>query len=162
MEKKALSYALLVLLILAAGMVFYYKFYRAHRTDEMVLSQKLESTKEQHSEWEGIYSSSEPVEFEGLRLAYINISKKEEGFFSAALKWEKVGSQEPAQFMDCQEVRLVEKEFFVRCSDGRESVSFDGQTQRAESAWSASGKLLWLRDSAVLLEKNIIFSKTTI
>ncbi len=155
MEKQAFKIAAVALGILALAMVVYYKKFRAHTEEEISLSQKVESTKEVKSEFEGIYSPTEAIDADGKMVSFLSISKKEEGGFTGTWRAEKIGSNDTG-FFECNDVKVLEKEFFVRCANPEfGTISYDGVIQRADNSFTVSGKILWMMDSTPILEKTV-------
>lgn len=155
MEKQALKISLIVLGVLALGMIFYYKVFRAHTDDEISLNQKVEISREVKSEFEGIYSPVDSLEGAGKRISFLSITRKEDGSLTGSWRMEKIGGDE-IRYFDCLEARADEKEFFVKCVNSEYgTISYDGEMKKAEAGYIVSGKLMWMNQGTVLLEKSI-------
>lgn len=142
------------LAILAAVMFFFYFVKdRTRKTDADVdLNQKVEQVKEEKSEFVGIYSPQAALEAEGKRIAFFQVNRKDDGGYLGAAKLDTVGESESI-FLNCVDVKIDEKDFFLKCLDERVGViSLNGQWQKADSGITVSGNILWSKDGNSLLE----------
>ncbi len=164
-KDKALKTALTAVGILAFLMVAYYWVsWRTRKTENDInFQEKGESTKEEKSEYAGIYSATEPFEGAGKRLAFISLNRKEDGsgYFGTA-KLDPIGSEtEGAAFLQCNDVTISEKEFFAKCSEASlGQISFSGEWTKAGGPPSASGTMLWSKDATEIANKKITLTRT--
>lgn len=136
-------------------MIAYYQF-QARRvdTDTPLAESETVETKRESSPVEGLYSSADgPIEAEGKRISYFQVTAREDGSFGGIARVETIGA-EGGTDLACLEVKASETELFLRCGDEvHGSISFEGKIEQAEGL-SANGRLLWQREGNVLLDRS--------
>jgi hypothetical protein len=161
-QKKAFKIAAVAVVILAVVMYFFYFMKdRTRKTDADVdLNQKVvqTTTKEEKSEFVGIYSPASALEAEGKRIVFFQVNRKEDGGYLGIAKVDTVG-EEGSAILNCVDVRIEEKEFFLKCVDDKVGViSLSGQWQKAENSIQVNGHVFWSKDGTSFLDKNTVFT----
>lgn len=162
-KDKALKIALGTVTVLAVAMFAYYWFAWRNRTTafDVNVNERVEATREEKSEFAGIYSTADLVEGQGRRLNFFSVSGKDDGsgYFGSA-KLTQVASTEAAEeFLQCGQVKIAEPDFFIRCDSAElGQISFVGEWRRGTGPLLVTGKLLWSKNGEVVTEKNTTLS----
>ena len=156
-KDKALKIAVGTIAALAVAMVVYYWLSWRNRTtqNDLNVAERVESIKEEKSEYAGIYSSSEPIEGMERRLSFFTVIRKEDGGHSGTVKLDRIASTEAVEdFLKCPDVNIGEKEFFIKCSSPElGQISFVGEQDKSSGTLQVKGKLLWNKDGNVVMDK---------
>lgn len=158
-QNKAFTYLFTAVAIGAVIMVsFYYVKGRMRTTEhDLDLSQKVEAPASEKGEFIGIYSAGTPLEADGKRIAFFTVNRKEDGGYLGSAKLDTVGGEDSTYFQ-CIDVRIAEKEFFLKCAHESEgSLSLNGQWQKGESGLEVSGQVLWAKSGNAVLDTSARF-----
>jgi|GEM_PF-4532454 len=164
-KDKALKIALGTIAVLAVAMFSYYWFSWRNRTTQhdVNVQERVDSIKEEKSEYAGIYSSSEPIEGMERRLSFFTLTRKEDGSgHSGTLKLDRIASTEAVEdYLKCNDVNIGEKEFFIKCNSPElGQISFVGEQDKSSGALQVRGKVLWNKDGNVVIDKATILNHT--
>lgn len=163
--KKVVKVAAIFLAVLGAAMVAFYKIQSMKPVEnELNTSQKVpESAQVSRSEFEGIYSPDVALTTDTNRMSFFQVSRREDGSHGAVVRVETIGAAgegDPGVEMNCAEVKIQDSDFFLRCAhDVLGEISVDTTIQR-QPAISLSGKVLWTKNSSVVLDKQVNFLLT--
>jgi hypothetical protein len=167
-KDKAFKTAAAGIAFLAIAMVAYYwvSWKTHHSENEVNLSEKAEAPKEDKgsvSELAGIYSSSNALEAQNHRFAFFSLNMRDDGsgYFGTA-KVDPIGSEtESSVFMNCDEVNVTGKDFFMKCNDANlGQISFSGQWSKVNGVIQVSGQLLWSKGGTEIANKTITLTKS--
>lgn len=155
-QKKALTYALSALAILAVAMVAFYYFqnrFAGGGNFEEEAGEEIQ--KEEKSEFVGTYSPSDgPLEADGKRIAFFTVNPREDGGYLGSAKVDTIGANE-SFFFECVDVRIEEGEFFLSCRNQTQgSISLNGTWTRESGGILVDGKVMWMREGNLLLEQS--------
>ncbi|MGZ3713620.1 MAG: hypothetical protein ACXVBE_17775 [Bdellovibrionota bacterium] len=157
-QKKAFKIAAIAVIAMAAAMYFFYFVKdRTRKTDADVdLNQKVaEPVHEEKQEFVGVYSPQSALEAEGKRISYFQVNRKEDGGYLGSAKVDTVGGEE-AVYLNCVDVRIEEKDFFLKCVDDKVGViSYNGQWQKTANTVQVSGHVFWSKEGNSFLDKDV-------
>lgn len=153
-QKKALTYALSGIAILAVAMFAFYYVQSRMAASGPSEEGGEEIVKEEKSEFVGTYSPMDgPLEAAGKRIAFFTVNAKEDGGYLGSVKLDTIGTEE-ADFFECVDVRIEEKDFFLNCpSPAHGVVSFNGAWEKAGDSIQVAGKVLWTKEGNSILEQ---------
>jgi hypothetical protein len=121
-------------------------------------------SKGEKSEFVGVYSpTGQSLEGSNRRLTQFMVNRSEDGGYLGSVRLDSVGSIEPAKDLPCNDVRIDEKEFFLKCgSEADGSVSISGQWSKGvEYPIQVNGKALWTLGGQALIEGDRVFNKVS-
>lgn len=160
-KNKALKTGLMAVVVLALAMFLFY-FYkdRARKPEgDVDLNQKVEApAKEEKAEFVGVYSPLDgAMEANGKRISFFTVNRREEGGYLGSAKVDTVG-EEPV-FLNCVDVRIESKEFFLKCVDEKVGViSLNGQWEKKPEGVVVTGQVFWSKDGNSFLDQTNRFS----
>lgn len=155
-QKKALTYALSAIGILALAMVsFYYVQDRlaASKTNgEEVVGEEI--VREEKSEFVGTYSPVDgPLEAAGKRISFFMVNAKEDGGYLGSVKLDTIGTDETS-YLECVDVKIEEKAFFLSCqSPASGNISYNGSWEKTGDSIQVAGKVLWTQQGNAILDQ---------
>ncbi|MGE3262120.1 MAG: hypothetical protein AB7K68_10100 [Bacteriovoracia bacterium] len=160
-QKKAFTIAGAAILIMACAMVgFYFVKDRTRKTDSDIdLNQKVEAPASgEKSEFVGMYSPQIALEASGKRIVFFQVNRKEDGGYLGSAKVDTIGEAESA-FLNCVDVKIDEKDFFLKCVDDKVGViSLNGRWAKGDAGITVDGKVLWSKDGNAFLDQATQFT----
>jgi hypothetical protein len=154
-QKKALTYALTAIGILAVAMfAFYYVQNRFAGSSNTGEEGGEEIVKEEKSEFVGTYSPTDgPLEAADKRIAFFTVNAKEDGGYLGSVKVDTIGTEE-TNFFECVDVKIEDNAFFLSCQNPTlGSISYNGSWEKTGSGIQTAGKVLWTNQGTPVLEQ---------
>lgn len=154
-QKKALTYALTGIGILAVAMfAFYYvqnHFIAPSGNGEEVGE---EIAREEKSEFVGTYSPSDgPLEAAGKRIVFFTVNAKEDGGYLGSAKVDTIGTEE-TNYFECIDVKIEDGAFFLSCQNpALGNISYNGSWEKSGGTIQTAGKVLWTQQGNPVLEQ---------
>jgi hypothetical protein len=160
-QKKAFSVALLGIGAVAAAMVVFYYLQNHFRKPEgaeegAVVSEEetqVLQPQEGRSDFAGLYAATDGVmEAAGKRITSFSVTNTD-GVLVGTVKIDTIGSDEGSS-MNCMDVRIEGKEFFLKCQGNEGMISLNGAWTKDEAsgAVAVAGKVLWSQNGNLLLD----------
>jgi hypothetical protein len=151
------------LVALAIAMVAFYKMKERSVETDTPISEAAATTEQNReaSPYDGTYSSADgALEHKGKRITFFQVAQRETGVFGAFARVETVGVAEASVDVECQDVKLSETEFFLRCSSEAEgSISFEATGVKPDKPdFQVSGRILWAKAGESALDGTVRLS----
>lgn len=155
-QKKALTYALSAIGILALAMFAFYYVQSRYAASKSGTEEGVgeEIVKEEKSEFVGTYSPVDgPLEAAGKRIAFFMVNAKEDGGYLGSVKVDTIGSDETG-YLECVDVKIEESAFFMSCqSPALGNISYNGQWEKTGESIQVEGKVLWTQQGSQVLDQ---------